>query len=80
MQSLYVEREGGVCAGCRGGCGSGVGGVEVRNSNVALARERDEMKRRFERSKSEQVKAIAAERSVSPEQLKGHGVGVLERL
>jgi hypothetical protein len=29
---------------------------EVRNSNEALARERDELKRRIERSESEQVK------------------------
>ncbi|HOC57881.1 MAG TPA: hypothetical protein PKI20_19840 [Verrucomicrobiota bacterium] len=35
---------------------------EFRNSNVALLRERDELKRRFERSESEQVRAIAAER------------------
>jgi hypothetical protein len=33
-----------------------------RDSNVALTRERDDLKRRFERSESEQVKAIAAER------------------
>jgi hypothetical protein len=35
---------------------------EFRNSNVALMRERDELKRRFERSESEQVRAVAAER------------------
>jgi hypothetical protein len=35
---------------------------EFRNSNMELKRERDELKRRFERSESEQVQAIAAER------------------
>lgn len=60
-QGLYVERDGGWVLD--------VDGVvdkarveEFRNSNVALMRERDELKRRFERSESEQVQAVAAER------------------
>ena len=61
QQALYVERDGGWVLD--------VDGVvdkarleEFRNSNVALMRERDELKRRFERSESEQVRAVAAER------------------
>jgi hypothetical protein len=61
VQALYVEREGGFVLDVEGAVDRGMV-EEVRSSNAALMKERDEMKRRFERSESEQVKAIAAER------------------
>jgi hypothetical protein len=37
---------------------------EFRSTNVALIKERDDLRKRFERSESEPVQAIAAERHV----------------
>jgi hypothetical protein len=61
LQGLYVEREGAFVLDVEGAVDKGLV-EEARNSNVAPARERDELKRRFERSESEQIKAIAVER------------------
>ena len=61
QQGLYVEREGGWFLDVEGAVDK-ARVEEFRNSNVALMRERDELKRRFERSESEQVRAVAAER------------------
>jgi hypothetical protein len=61
LQSLYVEREGAFDLDVEGAVNRAM--VDgFRDSNVALTRERDDLKRRFKRSESEQVKAIAAER------------------
>jgi hypothetical protein len=60
-QPLYVERDG-VWVLDVDGAVEKSRLEEFRNSNVALMRERDDLKRRFERSESDQVRAIAAER------------------
>jgi hypothetical protein len=61
LLSLYVERDGGFVLDVEGAVEKAKL-EEFRNTNVALLRERDELKRRFERSESEQVRGIAAER------------------
>ena len=61
VQGLYVERDGGWVLDVEGAVDK-ARVEEFRESNVALKRERDELKRRFERSESEQVQAVAAER------------------
>jgi putative ABC transport system permease protein len=58
---LYVERDGAWCLDVDGAVERG-NVEEFRTTNVALMRERDELKRRFERSDSEAVRAVAAER------------------
>ena len=59
--SLYAEREGEWVLDCDG-VADKTKLDEFRSNNVALIKERDELKRRFERSESEQVRSIAAER------------------
>ncbi len=61
LQGLYVEREGGFVLDVEGAVEKSML-EEAQGSNAALQKERDELKRRFERSESEQVQAIAAER------------------
>ena len=61
QQGLYAERDGAWVLDVEGAVEK-ARLEEFRNSNVALMRERDELKRRFERSESEQVQAVAAER------------------
>ena len=61
LQSHYVERDGALVLDVEGAVDR-ARVDEFRNSNVALMQERDELKRRFERSESEQVQTIAAER------------------
>ena len=60
-QRLYVERDGAWVLDVDGAVEKWRL-EEFRSSNVALMRERDEIKRRFERSESEQVQAVVAER------------------
>jgi hypothetical protein len=60
-QSLYVERDGAFVLDVEGAVDR-ARVDEVRASNVALASQLAEQKRRFEGIESEQVKAIAAER------------------
>jgi len=61
LQGLYVERDGAWVLDVEGAVERSKVD-EFRDANVALRRERDEIKRRFERSESEQVQAVAAER------------------
>ncbi len=61
LVSLYAEREGGWQLDCDG-VADQAKLDEFRNNNTALLRQVEELKRRFERSESEQVRAIAAER------------------
>ena len=61
LQSLYVERDGAFVLDVEGAVDK-ARVDEVRASNVALASQLAEQKRRFEGIESEQVKAIAAER------------------
>ena len=61
LQSLHVERDGAFVLDVEGAVDK-ARVDEVRASNVALASQLAEQKRRFEGIESEQVKAIAAER------------------
>jgi len=61
LSSHYVERDGGWVLDVDGAVEKAKV-EEFRTTNVALMRERDELKRRFERSESDQVQAIAQER------------------
>ena len=61
LQSLYVERDGAFVLDVDGAVDRSKVD-EFRNTNVALIKERDDLRKRFERSESEQVQAIAAER------------------
>lgn len=61
LSSHYVERDGGWVLDVDGAVEK-ARVEEFRTTNVALMRERDELKRRFERSESDQVQAIAQER------------------
>ncbi|HSA12464.1 MAG TPA: hypothetical protein P5205_22175 [Candidatus Paceibacterota bacterium] len=61
LQGLYVERDGAWVLDVEGAVERSKVD-EFRDANVALRRERDEIKRRFERSESEQVQAVVAER------------------
>src|SRR5438045_1804559 len=58
---FYVEREGAFVLDVDGAVEKSKVD-EFRNTNVALIKERDDLRKRFERSESEQVQAIAAER------------------
>jgi hypothetical protein len=58
---LYVEREEASCPDVDGAVEKAKL-EEFRATNVELMKERDELKRRFERSDSEAVRAVAAER------------------
>jgi len=58
---LYVERDGAWCLDVDGAVERSKV-EEFRTTNVALMKERDELKRRFERSDSEAVRTVAAER------------------
>ena len=59
LQALYVERDGAFVLDVDGAVDRSKVD-EFRNTNVALIRERDDLRKRFERSESEQVQASAS--------------------
>jgi hypothetical protein len=74
LSNHYVERDGGWVLDVDGAVEKAKV-EEFRTTNVALMRERDELKRRFERSESDQVQAIAQERDALTSRLSAIQIG-----
>src|SRR5687768_16532311 len=78
-QSLYVEREGAWVLDADGVVEKQKL-EEFRNSNLALKKERDEMKQRFDGIDPDEVRKLAAEKQKLELQQQGHKPEEIEKL
>jgi len=79
LQSFYVEREGAFVLDAEGVVEKAKLD-EFRNTNIALAKERDELKQRFEGIDPDEVRKLADEKRKLELQAQGHKPEELDRL
>ena len=79
LQSFYVEREGAFVLDAEGVVEKAKLD-EFRNTNIALAKERDELKQRFDGIDPDEVKKLAEEKRKLELQAQGHKPEELDRL
>src|SRR5512147_830786 len=79
LQSFYVEREGAFVLDAEG-IVEKAKLDEFRNTNIALAKERDDLKQRFEGIDPDEVRKLAEEKRKLELQTQGHKPEELDRL